>query len=144
MFPLSTNNPAAVSNFVFISATLLNAVSTSALVALFPLAIILDTSVFIELKSCSNFLNSLLYSSILFGVLPLVSAFFNASESAFNLAFSSAVAAAINPSLARCKAFCLALTVSKVSLTSATVAFSLSITVFAASIALIASCFAAL
>ena len=132
MFPLSTNNPAAVSNFVFISATLLNAVSTSALVALFPLAIILDTSVFIELKSCSNFLNSLLYSSILFGVLPVVSAFINESTSAFNLAFSAVVAAAINPSLACCKAVFLALTVAKASLTPATVAFSSLITVSAA------------
>ena len=102
MFPLSTNNPAAVSNFLLTSATLLNAASTSSLVALFPLAIIWDTSVFIELKSCSNFLNSLLYSPILFGVLFSVDAFVNSSTLADKLFFSVVVAATV-------KLFCFAL-----------------------------------
>ena len=81
---------------------MLNAASTSALVALFPLAIIWDTSVFIELKSCSNFLNSLLYSPILFGVLFSVDAFVNSSTLADKLFFSVVVAATV-------KLFCFAL-----------------------------------
>ena len=54
---------------------------------------------------------------MLFGVLPVVSAFTNESASSFNLAFSSAVAASIKPSLACCKAVFLVLTAARASLT---------------------------
>ena len=109
-----------------------------------PFAKALAASVLAASNSALNSSYFLSYAAILSGVLPVSSAFFNESESVCNFVFSSGVAASIKPSLACCKAVFLAFTVAKASLTSATVAFSLSITVFAASIALIASCFAAL
>ena len=81
---------------------------------------------------------------MLFGVFPVVSAFTNESASDFNLAFSSAVAATIKPSLACCKAVFLAFTFSKAADTCSGVAFSSLITVKAAAISVFAASFAAL
>ena len=140
----STRRFLAVSNFVFTASTFAWAAWTSSFVALVPFAKALAASVLAASNSALNSSYFLSYAAILSGVLPVSSAFFNESESVCNFVFSSGVAASIKPSLACCKAVFLAFTVAKASLTSATVAFSLSITVFAASIALIASCFAAL
>ena len=93
--PLSTNNPAALSNLAFIDFTLSNALLTSSLVAFPCLSIIAVTSCVID-WICWLFLsNSWLYLSILLGVLLSVDTFFNPSTCVDKSAFSSGVAAVI-------------------------------------------------
>ena len=141
---LLTNNSAALSKAVFAASTFAWASCTSAFVALSPFASTAAAAALASSNCVFNFPYSASYAAILSGVFPVSSAFVNWAASAFNLAFSSAVAASIKPSLACCKATFLAFTVAKASLTWATVASVLAITVLAVSIALIASCFASL
>ena len=84
--------------------------------------------------SSSYFLS---YAAILSGVLPVSSAFVNRSASAFNLAFSSAVAASTKACFAVSNADFFSLTLFKAAVTCSGVAFSSLITVSAS---LIASC----
>ena len=130
-----------MSKAVFAASTFACASCAAVLDALSPFASTAAAAALASSNCAFSFSYSASYAAILSGVFPVSSAFVNWAASAFNLVFSSAVAASIKPSLACCKASFLAFTVAKASLTWATVALSLSITVFAASIALIASCF---
>ena len=76
--------------------------------------------------------------------MPVVSALTNKSASAFNLAFSSAVAASISPSFAFCKAAFFAFTFSRAVATCSGVALSSLITVNAAVISALAASLAVL
>ena len=76
---------------------------------------------------------------MLFGVLPVLFASFNASESFCNLVFCASVAATTKSALAAVNSALLAVTLATAWATSSTVAVSLSITAFAFS----ASCSAA-
>ena len=141
---ISFNDSAALSKAVFAASTFAWAAWTSALDALFSFANTAAASFLATSNWSFNFSNSASYTLILSAVFPVVSAFFNASESVFNLAFSSVVAATIKPSLACCKAVFLAFTFSKAADTCSGVAFSSLITVKAAAISVFAASFAAL
>ena len=144
MSALLTNNSAAFVNSAFAASTFVWAAFASSFVALLPFASTAAAAAFASSNCAFNCSYFVLYASILFGVFPFVSAFTNESASVFNLAFSSVVATSTKACFADSNAAFFSLTLFNASLTWATVASVLAITFFAASIALIASCFAVL
>ena len=140
----STRRFLAFSNSVFTASTFSWAALTSSFVALFPFANTAAASALVASNCAFNSSYFLSYAAILSGVFPVSSAFVNKSASDFNLAFSSAVAASIKPSLACCKAAFFAFTFSKAADTCSDVAFSSLITVSASWIACCAAVFTSL
>ena len=129
----SFNNSAALSKAVFAASTFAWAAFTSSFVALLPFAKTLAAS------NCAfNSSNSASYALILSAVLPVVSAFFNASEFVFNFVFSSVVAASTRRFFAVSNSVFTASTFAWAALTSSFVALlpfakTLSASAFAAS-----------
>ena len=140
----STRRFLAFSNSVFTASTFAWAALTSSFVALFPFASTAAASVLAASNCAFNSSYFLSYAAILSGVLPVSSAFVNKSASAFNLAFSSAVAAVTNACFAASNSAFFSFTLFKASVTCSWVAFSSLITISAALIASIAAVFASL
>ena len=82
----------------------------------------MSASAFASSNWACNFSNSASYSLILSAVFPVVSAFFNASESVFNFVFSSVVAASTSRFLAFSNSVFTASTFAWAALTSSFVA----------------------
>ena len=129
--PLSFNKAAALSNSALILSTSICASVASSLPAFASLSNTVLAWAFALFNASSNCLYWALYASILFGVLPLVSAGFNASESFFNLVFCFSVAATTNSALAAFNSALFSLTFATAWATWSTVALSLSIIAFA-------------
>ena len=140
----STRRFLALSNSVFTASTFVWAALTSSFVALFPFANTVAASVLAASNCAFSSSYFLSYAAILSGVLPVSSAFVNRSASAFNLAFSSAVAASTKACFAVSNADFFSLTLFKASVTCSGVAFSSLITASAAWIASCAAVFASL
>ena len=83
-----------------------------------------------------------MYASILSGVLPAVSAFFNSAASVANVCFCASVAAVTNPAFAFSNAAFFAFTAANASATFSDVAFGLAITFCASAISAVAAAFA--
>ena len=141
---LSFNISAAFANSAFIASTFACAAWASDFVALSPFASTAAAAAFASSNCGFNFSYAASYAVILAGVLPVSSAFTNESASAFNLAFSSAVAASTKACFAASNADFFSLTLFKASVTCSVVAFSSLITVSASWIASFAAVFASL
>ena len=113
----STRRFLALSNSVFTASTFVCAACTSALDALFSFANTVAASDLAASNCAFSSSYFLSYAAILSGVLPVSSAFINRSASAFNLAFSSAVAASTKACFAVSNADFFSLTLFKASVT---------------------------